>query len=69
MIIPTAEYNPMFADDGIPFRDKMIDYILCEFSDTLGPRAGLLHRVDGIETLSAIYIPAATESSRQSRAA
>ena len=27
MIIPTAEHDPMYADDGVPFRTKMIHRI------------------------------------------
>jgi hypothetical protein len=33
MIIPTPAYDPLFADDGIPFRTKMLQYILREFAD------------------------------------
>lgn len=32
----------MFADDGIPFRIKMLAYIEREFADDLGSRRGLL---------------------------
>lgn len=39
MIIPTAEYDPMFADDGVPFQEKMVAYIEREFSDILDQRA------------------------------
>ncbi len=35
MIIPTPEFNPMFAHDGIAFRDKMIAYIQQEFADLI----------------------------------
>ncbi|GEM_PF-1772667 len=35
MIIPTADFNPMFAEDGVPFREKMLAYIQQEFSDLL----------------------------------
>jgi len=35
MIIPTADFNPMFADDGVPFREKMLAYIQQEFGDLL----------------------------------
>jgi hypothetical protein len=41
MIIPTPAFDPMFADDGVPFRDKMLAYIRREFSDLLGPRIHL----------------------------
>jgi hypothetical protein len=52
MIIPTAEYDPLFADDGIPFRTKMIQYIEREFSDLLGSRRGLLYTDGGLDALS-----------------
>ncbi len=69
MIIPTTDYDPMFAADGVPFRDKMIAYIIREFSDTLGPQTGLLHSDAGLDALSAIYNPSAADTRRQSRAA
>lgn len=52
MIIPTPEFDPMFADDGVPFREKMIAYIEREFSDILGPRAALFTDDQSLETLS-----------------
>ena len=42
MIIPTAKFDPLFAEDGIPFRQKMVQYIRREFSDILGKRTELL---------------------------
>lgn len=69
MIIPTAEYDPMFANDGIPFRAKMIDYIIREFGDTLGASAGLLHSDDGLDAVAAMHIPFATETPTRRRAA
>ncbi|MEO8494969.1 MAG: hypothetical protein ABI614_07855 [Planctomycetota bacterium] len=68
MIIPTAEYDPMFADDGVPFRDKMIDYILREFSDTLGAQTGLRRR-DVLAAVTGKDVLIANETPRQSRAA
>ncbi len=41
MILPTPEFDPMFADDGVPFRDKMVDYIRREFADIPGVDARL----------------------------
>ncbi len=61
MIIPTPEYNPMFAQDGIPFREKMLDYIHREFRDTLGPKVGLLNSDAGLEILSTLNVPAKNE--------
>ncbi len=55
MIIPTAEYDGLFAQDGIPFREKMTQYIRREFRDVLGPRVQLLNSPDGLEQLAAIY--------------
>ncbi len=37
MIIPTPEFDPLFAQDGVPFREKMNAYIAREFADLLGP--------------------------------
>lgn len=37
MIIPTPDFDPLFAEDGIPFRIKMLAYIRREFADLLGP--------------------------------
>ena len=36
MIIPTPEFDPMFANDGTPFRTKMTRWIEREFQDLLG---------------------------------
>lgn len=62
MIIPTAEYDPMFADDGKPFRTKMIQYIEREFSDLLGPQVGLLKTESGLELLSVLRSEATDRS-------
>lgn len=50
MIIPTAEYDPLFARDGIPFSEKMVDYIEREFGELLGADADLRQRVQGLRT-------------------
>ena len=52
MIIPTPEFDPMFAHDGVPFRDKMISYIRQEFPDVLGSRVTQLQTDEGLEQLS-----------------
>jgi hypothetical protein len=62
MIIPTPEFDPLFAQDGVPFQTKMIEYIRREFSDLLGPRLGLLRSDQGLETLAALYRPAIREA-------
>lgn len=54
MIIPTPEFDPLFAEDGIPFRTKMIQYIEREFGDLLADRRQLVHSQRGLETLSNI---------------
>lgn len=36
MIIPTPEFDPFFAHDGVAFRDKMLAYIQREFADVIG---------------------------------
>ena len=35
MIIPTPDFDPLFAQDGIPFAEKMQVYIHREFGDLL----------------------------------
>jgi hypothetical protein len=52
MIIPTAEFDPMFADNGIPFRTKMLAYIAQEFADLLGDGRRLLRNEGGLDQLS-----------------
>lgn len=64
MIIPTPEYDSLFADDGVPFRAKMIEYIKREFGDMLGPRIGLLRSDAGLEVLVAMYNPCKRESAK-----
>jgi len=69
MIIPTPEYDPMFARDGVPFRTKMIEYIKREFSDLLGPRVGLLEMDDGLDRLSVLHSQTAIGLNRPRKAA
>jgi hypothetical protein len=52
MIIPTAEYDPMYADDGVPFRAKMIRYIEREFGDLLRGSGRSLPGEGGLEMLA-----------------
>ena len=54
MIIPTPEFDAMFADDGISFQSKMFRYIEREFPDLLVPHAGWLESVEGLERLTRI---------------
>jgi hypothetical protein len=55
MIIPTADFDPMFANDGIPFRSKMTAFIKREFNDMLGPDVKYLDSNSGLEHLSTKY--------------
>jgi hypothetical protein len=50
MIIPTPEYDPLFADDGVPFREKMVRYIRREYADLLGQDPELAHRIERLES-------------------
>ena len=52
MIIPTPEFDPLFADDGIPFSRKMCQYIQREFADQLGLGAALLETESGLEIVA-----------------
>jgi hypothetical protein len=68
MIIPTPDFDPMFAVDGIPFQNKMIEYIRREFADLLGPRLGLLQSEMGLKALAEMYHPATMESTSRKAA-
>ena len=57
MIIPTPEFDPLFAEDGVPFRTKMIQYINREFADLLATPIDLLHKDEGPEILAGIGFP------------
>ncbi len=52
MILPTPDFDPLFAADGVPFRAKMLAYIEQEFSDILGDRRRLLRSESGLEWLA-----------------
>lgn len=69
MIIPTAEFDPLFADDGVPFQAKMIQYIRREFGDVLGPEAALLKVPGGLDHLAETRNGHATQSARRKSAA
>lgn len=51
MIIPTPDFDPLFAKDGTPFRDKMIRWIEREFQDMLGEDSRLLRFPGGLEKI------------------
>jgi hypothetical protein len=69
MIIPTPEYDPMFAEDGIPFQTKMIHYIRREFSDLLGASVTQLPNDKDLEQLSRSINEFPIRRPRQSNAA
>jgi hypothetical protein len=69
MIIPTPDFDPLFAEDGRPFREKMVAYIEREFADVLGSHTGLLHSDQGLETLSRLYVTAVTRPDGRRNAA
>ena len=52
MILPTPDFDPLFAADGVPFRAKMLAYIEQEFSDILGDRRRLLRSESGLKWLA-----------------
>jgi hypothetical protein len=64
MIIPTPDFDPLFADDGEPFRTKMLRYIEREFADLLGDRRGLLHSEAGLNALAQTFQDQAERRSR-----
>ena len=68
MILPTPEYDPLFADDGEPFRAKMLRYIEREFADLLGDRRGLLHSEAGLNALAQTLHDRAERRSRPNAA-
>ena len=71
MIIPTADFNPMFARDGVLFRDKMLAYIGREFGDLLASQPAAAAAVKQLAEESAVAtlpLPQRT-ASRQDRAA
>ena len=52
MIIPTPEFDPLFANDGVPFRTKMLQYIQREFADLKEAQNFLLMGDEGLNDLS-----------------
>lgn len=62
MIIPTAEFDPMFANDGTPFREKMLAYLEHEFAELLhGPARDLLQqKQDSLKTSSDLRVQIAS---------
>ena len=52
MIIPTAKFDPMFAEDGVPFRTKMLRYIQREFADIVDQDVRALQSDSDLAALS-----------------
>ena len=69
MIIPTSESDPLFAEDGTPFREKMLVWIQREFADILGNNVSLLNSPGGLEELSRVYSVSELNQSRQKKSA
>lgn len=69
MIIPTPDFDPLFADDGIPFGLKMRQYIQREFADDLGPYTTLLEAEIGLAIVAAQFFNEFNANSLQKDAA
>ena len=69
MIIPTADFDPMFANDGIPFGLKMRQYIQREFADEPGSLVELAVTEEGLAVVAAIFFPNNAKSRSESDAA
>ena len=69
MIIPTPDFDPMFADDGIPFGLKMRQYIQREFADQLGPYTTLLETEAGLSIVAETFFPEFSANETQRDAA
>lgn len=50
MIVPTAEFDPMYAKDEVPFRTKMVRYIEREFGDMPHCQQWLQRNEPGLQT-------------------
>ena len=69
MIIPTPDFDPLFADDGIPFGLKMRQYIQREFAEQLGPYTALLETEEGLAIVAANFFPHVAANASQRDAA
>ena len=69
MIIPTSESDPLFAEDGTPFREKMLVWIQREFADVLGKNVSLLKSPGGLQELSRVYSDREFNQSPQKKSA
>ena len=63
MIIPTPEFDPLFADDETPFQEKMCEYIRREFADVLSSDVTLLDIPGGLDQLS--WVPNSSRDDRR----
>ena len=69
MIIPTPDFDPLFADDGIPFGLKMRQFIQREFADELGPYIAVLEAEEGLAVVAARFFPEFAANASQRDAA
>lgn len=69
MIIPTPDFDPLFAEDGIPFGLKMRQFIQREFADQLGPYTALLEAEEGLAVVAARFFPECAANASQRDAA
>ena len=69
MIIPTSDFDPLFADDGIPFGLKMRQYIQREYADQLGPYTALLDSKAGLAVVAKMFLPEFETTASQKDAA
>ena len=69
MIIPTPDFDPLFAADGIPFGLKMRQYIQREFADQLGPYTAFLETEEGLAIVAANFFPEFATNTSQRAAA
>jgi len=49
LVIPSSQSNPLFIKDGVPFEDKMVEYIKTHFEDLLGDDVKLLNLDNGLD--------------------
>ena len=69
MIIPTPDFDQLFAIDGIPFGLKMCQYIQREFADILIPNTVFVESEAGWEVVARLPFPAVESTESQKNAA
>jgi hypothetical protein len=68
MIIPTPEFDPLFADDGIPFRVKMLRFIEREFADLLQERPQISDDLHNLKSMEIASTPRTQRTTRRAAA-